>query len=102
VDSAGDVTAGGSLDGSINFGGGQLTSTQGADALLLHIGGVGGTLLWSRLYGSPATQYITGVTADSMKNILVAGHYETTLDFGTGNILTSTGNLDLFLAKLAP
>jgi len=101
VDSAGDVTAVGSLDGAVSFGAGVLTSNLGADGLVLHVGGGTGNLLWSRLYGGPGSQYIASVAPDSMKNLLITGYFEQSIDFG-GAPLTSMGGLDILLAKIAP
>lgn len=101
VDSIGDVTAVGSLDGTVDFGGGVLASNAGADALVLHLGSANGNLLWSRLYGGPGAQYISSVVPDSSRNLLLCGYFEQTIDFG-GGPLTSQGALDILLAKVAP
>ena len=101
VDSGGDVTAVGSLDGAVDFGGGLLTSNAGSDGLVLHLGAATGNLLWSRLYGGSGAQTLTGAAADGMKNILLVGYYEQTIDFGMGP-LTSAGSLDIPFAKVAP
>lgn len=99
--SSGDVIAVGSLDGSVNFGAGALTSSGGADALILHLGAANGSLVWSRLYGGAGAQQVSSVAAGAMDHLLVTGGFEQTIDFGGGN-LTSLGALDIFLAKLAP
>ncbi|MBK8251668.1 MAG: SBBP repeat-containing protein [Polyangiaceae bacterium] len=101
VDSSGDVTGVGALEGSIDFGAGALTSNGGADALMLHLSGANGNLLWNRLYGGATPQYLSSVSPDSQKNLLVTGYFEGTMDFG-GGPLVSLGNLDIVLAKLAP
>jgi hypothetical protein len=99
--SSGDVIAVGSLDGAVNFGAGTLTSTGGADALILHLGANTGSLVWSRLYGGAGAQQIASVASGAMDHLFVAGAFEQTIDFGGGN-LTSLGALDILLAKLAP
>jgi RNA polymerase sigma factor (sigma-70 family) len=59
-----------------------------------------GIPIWIRSFGDTAEQTSSPIAIDSEGNMLVAGAFDGTLDFG-GNILTSAGN-DIFVAKLDP
>jgi len=78
----------GSLDGQTNVG--------AEDVFVVKVDTTG-TRLWTRMFGSPATDYATSVALDPTGNILVAGYTRGSID-GNGN----AGIDDLFVVKLAP
>ena len=92
----GTVTGGTAGTGGIGAGGTGGTNPGGS-------GGTGGCpdstgqYLWSGVFGDPADyQYAKAVATDSSGNIVVAGEFGGSIDFG-GPALTGTG---LYLAKL--
>lgn len=57
--------------------------------------------VWSKRYGDNASQQCDDIAADAAGNVLLAGRFEGTVDFGAGP-MTSAGVSDAFLAKLDP
>ena len=60
-----------------------------------------GLLLWVRTAGSLAGDIATDISLDPSGNALITGYYFDTINFG-GNILTSSGSSDVFVAKYSP
>lgn len=97
VDSSSNVLVTGFFDGTVDFGGGPLTSAGGLDIFLAKFD-PWGYLLWSKRFGDLDGQQASLVTADIYGNVLLAGSLNGTMDFGGGS-LTSIGLNDIFLAK---
>ncbi|MBI4702987.1 MAG: nucleotide-binding protein [Deltaproteobacteria bacterium] len=100
VDAAGNVFLGGFFQGSVDFGAGVLTSAGSYDALVAKLD-KDGNALWSKRFGDGSEQYLTALAADSQGNVVLAGYYSGSIDFGGGG-LNSAGSFDLFVAKLKP
>jgi len=102
IDSADNVVLTGYYAGTVNFGGGAL-STPGnfSDVLLLKLAGPTGAHLLSQHYGSSTHDYGYAVTVDTSNNIYLAGDFGNTADFTCASSLTaSQANLsDAFLVK---
>jgi hypothetical protein len=97
VDRSGNVAVTGSFPGTVDFGGGPLTSDGNYDAFLVKFG-PGGSHLWSQRFGGTDSDAGTGVAFDRTGNILLTGQFHFTADFG-GGPLTSAGAADVFIAK---
>ena len=97
IDSAGDLALSGKFQGSINFGGGNLSSTGGDDAFVTKLTGSSGGHVWSKDFGGASGDIATGVDIDGSNNVVIAGYYSGSVDFG-GGPLNSLGN-DVFVAK---
>jgi hypothetical protein len=106
VDPTGNVILSGGFEGTVDFGGGPLSSAGGTmgfgastDVYVAKFDPTGAPL-WSKRFGD--TQEQTGTaSADAAGNVLLAVTGWGTIDFGTGT-LTSAGQDDIFLAKLSP
>ena len=97
VDGSGNVIVSGYFQGTVNFGGGALTSAGYEDIFLAKYD-VGGNHLWSQRFGGPSTDQSWSVSVDSSGNVFVTGSFIGTAEFGGGG-LTSAGAWDIFLAK---
>jgi hypothetical protein len=99
-DAAGNVLLAGHFRGKVDFGGGPLASTQGpgADIFVAKLDAAGNHL-WSKRFGDGANQRANGLAVDGAGNVVVAGGFDGTLDFGS-IVLTSSGVEDVFVAKL--
>lgn len=102
ADVSGNVLVTGWVSGSVDFGSGPLTSAGGFDVFLAKFD-LGGTLLWSHLFGDAASQVGWGVAVDPTANIVVTGYFSGAVDFGTGTgEIVSAGLADIFIAKFKP
>ncbi|MBI1956110.1 MAG: SBBP repeat-containing protein, partial [Acidobacteria bacterium] len=99
VDSSGNVVVTGFFNGTVDFGGGGLTSAESNDIFVAKYSGAEGSHLWSKRFGSTSTDQGLGVAVDSSDNVVVTGLFTGTVNFGGGN-LTSAGAEDIFLVKL--
>jgi len=89
----------GGLYGTLDFGGGPLTSA-GANDVFVAIFDSGGDHLWSGRFGDVDEQYGTSVAAYGAGNIVLTGVLAGTANFG-GGPLTSAGSDDIFVAKFS-
>jgi hypothetical protein len=100
VDSQGNVIITGFFFGTVDFGGGLLTSAGATDIYVAKFD-ASGAHLWSKRYGNVSGQESFAVAVDTSDNIVIAGTLKGTIDFGGGN-LSSAGLGDAFVAKLGP
>ena len=100
VDGSGNVVVTGYYDGTVDFGGGQLPSTAENDIFLAKLN-ASGNHVWSQRFGSTNNQTGESVAIDASGNVITAGHFESTVDFG-GSTLNSLGGDDVYLAKFEP
>ncbi len=102
-DQAGNFIACGWFEGTVNLGTTNMTSTFGnavRDGFIVKYGQQG-TILWVKRFGNDGDDAAFAVTTDRQDNIIVTGAFSKTVDFGNGP-LTTTGNLDIFVAKYTP
>ena len=99
TDPAGNVTIAGSFEGTVDFGGGPLTSSGQRDVFVAKFSATG-THLWSKKFGSTGDEVGYGVALDSAGDAVVSGKFQGSVSFG-GTALTSAGGDDIFLVKLA-
>ena len=101
--STGDVVIGGYYCGNIDFGDGPIAS-NGRDAFVAVLRGSDGSGkvadgYWGKVFGDAQMQEIDRVAVDGMGNVVMAGKFQGTIDFGGGPI-TSIDGYDALLAKL--
>ncbi len=60
-----------------------------------------GQHLWSKRFGGLGSEEVFGLAVDSAGNMIVAGRFDGTTDFG-GDPLVSAGGTDIFVVKYAP
>jgi Fibronectin type III domain/Beta-propeller repeat len=99
TDSSGNVVVVGTFTGSINLGGGSLTSAGGRDMFVAKFSATG-LHVWSKRFGGTGNDDVRGVAVDGSGNVVVTGQFLNSLTFG-GTTLTSAGVEDIFLAKLS-
>jgi hypothetical protein len=97
TDSADNVLLTGSMEGKVDFGGGSLSSAGGEDVFVAKLD-LAGAHLWSKRFGDGSDQYAYGIATNSADDVLVAGTFDGTMNFGGGS-LASIGT-DAFVAKL--
>jgi hypothetical protein len=94
----GNVLVTGQFQGTVDFGGGPLTSV-GIDIFVAKYAGPDGAHLWSRRFANTAADAGFSVVVDPSGNVMVTGQFNGMVDFG-GGPLTSAG-YDIFVAKCA-
>ncbi len=88
----------GNFSGTVDFGGGALTSAGGEDVFLLCHNASTGALLWAKNYGGSGDDFGYGVTFTG-STIGIVGHFTATTNFD-GFVATSNGGTDGYLAGL--
>lgn len=100
IDASGSEVVTGDFAGTVDFGGGPLTSAAGMDAFLAKHDS-GGNHVWSRAFGGAGTDGGTALAIDGSGNTIVTGHFFGTVDFGGGPIVGAGGS-DIFVARYGP
>ncbi|MDI1443746.1 hypothetical protein [Polyangium sp. 6x1] len=96
----GNVLVTGRFAGSIDFGGSSMTAVGTQDVYVAELGAGSGNHVRSKRFGLSGTSRGAGITADGAGNVIVTGHFDNSIDFGTGTINTGNAN-DIFVVKLA-
>ncbi len=97
VDDAGNIVLSVTYTGTINFGGGPLTSTGSNDIGLAKFT-TGGMFLWGKKLGGTGSDNARSVAIDPFGGIAFIGDFTGTVDFG-GGPLTSAGSTDVVIAR---
>jgi len=95
----GDVVVTGGFTGSVDFGGGALTSAGSYDLFVLRLSN-GGAHRWSRRGGGTGDDSGAAVAVDLDGDVSVAGTISGAAEVG-GGTLTSAGGRDIVLARYA-
>ncbi len=98
VDGNGNIVIAGRMSGTIDFGGGLLTSTANSNDIFVAKFSSAGVFAWAKRFGDGGDQSAHAVATDAMGNVVVTGRLAGTVDFGGGN-LTSAGGRDVYVAK---
>jgi hypothetical protein len=98
ADSNGNALLAGTLQGTIDLGGGPLTSAGGDDVFVAKLDSAGSHLLSLRL-GDASAQQVNAVALSGGTTAAMVGALAGAPDFG-GNVLTSAGGDDAFVTLL--
>jgi len=100
IEDNGNVVIGGSLRGTLNFGGGPLDSVSNYDVFVAKLDAFG-SHLWSKRFGDDdKSQFLYQLAVDGSGNVLVLGSFAGTLDLGGVPLQAGASGFDTFLAKL--
>jgi hypothetical protein len=96
VDGSGNVVVTGKFRGTVDFGGGPMTSA-GFGSLDIFVARFdpNGNHLWSKSFGSASSDFGNHVAADGLDNVIITGRFGDTVDFGGGTL----SNPRIFVAK---
>ena len=89
--SSGYVIVAGTVEGSVDFGGGNTTSTGEGDAFVLALDG-SGAYLWARRFSGTGDDDAYGVVLDPSGNIFVVGSFAETLSIRYRDAFESRAN----------
>lgn len=105
TDASGSVLLGGNFYGSVNFGGGVLTSSSFQDAFLAKYSSTGAHLFSSQFGGGGSETFysnsVRAIATDANGDVLAAGNFISSASF-YGTTLTPAGLEDIFLLRRAP
>jgi hypothetical protein len=97
VDAQGNIAICGSFQGSMSFGGGNLTSGGSYDVFLAAFD-PSGTRRWDKRFGDTNAQECDAVGMDVDGNVVITGRFAGQVGFGKA-LLTSGGGFDVYVAK---
>ena len=97
VDGSWNVIITGSMEGTVDFGGGPLTCSGEHDIYIAKFDR-DGNHIWSERFGDASDQWSRSVAIDGAGNAVLTGAMEGSADFG-GGPLASGGGDDIFVAK---
>jgi hypothetical protein len=100
VDKLGNLVVIGDFAGTIDLGGGALTSAGNTDVFVAKFDS-GGGFVWAKRFGDAVAQNGKGIAVDDAGDVIITGSFAGKIDLGGGS-LTSAGATDVFLAKLDP
>jgi fibronectin type 3 domain-containing protein len=98
VDGGGNVFVTGEFVGTASVAGRTLISAGGKDIFLAKYG-ANGSPLWAEGFGGPDDEAAAGLAADGSGNVILAGTFQSSADFGGAQALVSSGYKDIVLAK---
>jgi hypothetical protein len=101
TDASGNVVITGYFNGTVDFGGGPLTSAGGQDVFIAKFT-PGGAHIWSKRFGSADNQFANSVAVDASGNVIIAGAFYGTIDFGGGDLTAPGLDENIFVAKFDP
>ena len=99
VDSNNNIVVVGQLGGTVDFGGGVLTSAGGGDVFVAKLSS-SGAWVWSVRYGSTGDDLADAVAVDAKGDVFIGGRYGASINFGSG-ALPFVGTWDMFVAKFS-
>jgi hypothetical protein len=95
---SGNVVVTGRFTGTVDFGGGALTTESGNDDIFVASFDVYGNHIWSRRFGETQTDGGQSVDADASGNVVMTGYFAGPADFG-GGIIWSSSPFGIFVVK---
>jgi len=98
VDGSGNVYTSGYFHGTVNFGAGNVTAAGNSDAYVTKLNAAGAHQ-WTTTFGGTSAEYGRRVAVDGSGNVYATGVFNSTVDFGAGNV-TPAGSADVFVTKL--
>lgn len=99
LDGAGNVVLAGSYQTSMTFGTTVLPDAAGTYDVFVAKFDPTGTVVFAKRVGGTGIDALQGLAIDAMGNVVLAGGFTETADFGTGP-LTSAGDYDAFVATI--
>ena len=97
VDASGNIYVTGQFFGTTNLGGANLVSLGSGEVFVAKYNSLG-VHQWSQRFGGTSSDGGTSVAVDAAGNVLVAGFFQGTANFG-GVDLVSGGSTEIFLAR---
>jgi len=103
LDAWGEILLGGSFAGTVDLGGGQITSAGNNDGFVLKLSSTG-TFLWGKAFGGTGRDGVNGLGTAADGRIFAAGDFATTVTIPTPSptMLTAVSSQDALVMQLSP
>ena len=102
LDANSDILLSTDFSGTVNFGGGMITSQGTRDGIIAKFDS-DGNHVWSRSFGGPsATVQVEAAGVDGAGNLIVVGAFTGTVDFGDSTETSAGFGANTFVAKFDP
>lgn len=101
ADSNGAIFVTGDFRGAATIGGQTVNSVGGSGDYYAVKYNENGTVAWVRTYGGASGDVGVDLDTDGADNAVTTGTFGATVDFGSGNVLSSSGQRDIFVHKIA-
>lgn len=98
LDANANVLITGSFTGTVNFGGGPLTSAGGADGFLVKLNS-DGDHVWSRRFGGLLDDQANAVAVDVAQRVVAGGGFNSDSLFIGPDVVANLGGADAFLVE---
>jgi hypothetical protein len=99
TDTNGNILVAGYFNGTVDFGGGSVTSEGSADIFVAKYS-PNGAYLWAKRFGGSGDDQARSLAVDRNGDLVVTGYFSDTTTFGASTY-TSVGRKDIFLCKLS-
>jgi hypothetical protein len=108
TDPSGNIYVTGSFEDTVNFGADfgtvDIKTAIGLNDTFVTRVNANGTYGWTRRLGGPSYEYGHSITTDPFGNVYITGQFQGTVDFGadfgTSDIKTAAGSLEVFITKI--
>lgn len=98
-DTAGNVLVTGSFSGTVDFGGGPLSTPADDWDVFVAKYSPTGVHLWSQRFGSTDLEEGVCIKTDPSNNVIVTGYFLGSVSFGGDPLVSVGSDVDIFLAK---
>jgi len=101
TDAVGNIYTTGGFSGTVNFGGGNITSNGSTDIFILKLD-TDGNYVWAKQIGSTGADQGWPIAVDNSGNMYTAGFFTGTVDFNPGGVvtnLTTAGASSVYILK---
>ena len=101
TNAAGDIAVGGDFRGTVDFGGGAVTSNGDGDAFLMKISGQDGAYVWARTFGGTVgDDSVQDVGVTTGGDVVMIGDAVGSVNLGNGNV-AGIGGTDVVIGRYA-
>ena len=99
VDSSKNAYTTGSFSGTVDFGGGDVTSNAVSDIFVVKLDS-DGNFQWVYTAGGSGNDRAVDIGTDSSGNSYITGNFSETVNFGGGDVTSAGNSYDIFVVKL--
>jgi len=99
VDRSGNIFIAGSFSGTVDFGGGAVTSKGNNSDIFIASYTARGNFRWARTFGDAMSDTAKALAMDNSGHLYVTGYFYDKANFGGGTLTAKGGGTDVFVAS---